>query len=178
MGCSGDQTIHVAKALQAQVGAIDFTHFNRPSIVEPLNDRRTIDVLQVLLEGLSYRGLYQITSNVCRASLFTFVFKLDLSGYRREGRIDVANTRDDLTLAGREAAALRIRDNILYGRDRQPLADAGSLVDALIYASFKRDLFDRAQNEFRHVEVLRVAVKPRFAPGDLNAFFDACRIMG
>ena len=64
-------------------------------------------------------------------------------------------------------------DDGFEARDRQALADAGALVDALIFAREKRDLLDDFANVVRHGEFAAgVALDPRFLRGDGHAFFD------
>ena len=51
--------------------------------------------------------------------------------------------------AGEERAPLGVRDDVLEQRDRQPLADAGTLVDLRVLARLERDFLDDFADELR-----------------------------
>src|SRR6185295_6015947 len=94
-------------------------------------------------------------------------------------RIDVGDARHDDVLAVGEGAALGVGEHQLEGRDRQPLADAGALVDLAIGARLKRDLLDYLPDVVRDLDLQRAgAFGPRFLPGDGHRVAARRRVVG
>ena len=90
---------------------------------------------------------HQLARDVFGALQLAFVFELDLAGERRQRAVDVADARDGRRFAVHERPPLGVRDDAFERRDRQPLADAGPLVDLLILARLERDLLDDLAHE-------------------------------
>src|SRR5206468_1639555 len=105
---SVEQAGYVPEACQAQLGAVGIAKAKRPAVVEPTDDLRAVDVLEVCFEGLADRSLDKVARHSVRASLFAFVFKLELAGDRRERRVDITNPWHDLGLAGSKPAAFGV----------------------------------------------------------------------
>ena len=121
----------------------------------PPISKNSITVLKWPLEGVTkshQNGLLdQVSGYRIRTFQFPFVLELDFSGDRRNGCIDVADTRYDRGIAGQNRPALRIADNVLQTRYRQALAYSGALINPLVCSCFEgdafNDLFDETGND-------------------------------
>ena len=71
-----------------------------------------------------------------------------------------------MIVARHQRPSFGVGDDVLHRRDRQPLADAGPLVDAAILSRLKRDLLDDFGDERR--ESRCGAPSPRVEPGFLR----------
>src|SRR5262245_35751007 len=142
-----EQAVDREKAFQAKPGVVGIADPQRAAIVEPCDDLAAVDVTAVDLEDLADGGADQITSDRRGATLFAFIFQLELAGDRRQRRVDVADPRDGAALASQQAAALGVGDDVLDDGNRQPLADARAAIDALIAARLESDLLDGALDE-------------------------------
>ena len=108
---------------------------------------------------------------------FAFVLQFELAGDGRHGGVDIADARHDQLLAGADGAPLGIGDHIFHRADRQTLAHARALVDALVFAGDERRLLDDLADELRNLQLVTIALRPRFLAGDRNAFLDGRRIV-
>ena len=76
------------------------------------------------------RGADDLAGDVVGAAQLAFVLELELAGDRRQRGVDVGDARARPRFARQQRAPLGVGDHVLEQRDRQPLADAGPLVDA------------------------------------------------
>ena len=98
------------------------------------------------------RRANQIARDLLGAAQLAFVLELELAGDRRQRRVEVGDARHDQLLAVRQRAPLGVGDDELERRDRQPLADAGPLVDLAIGARLERDLLDDLADVVRDLD--------------------------
>ena len=76
-------------------------------------------------------------------------------------------------LAGASGALFGAADGAFERGDRQPLADAGTFIDALVFARLERDLFDHFAQIVGNIDFARrIAADPRFLLRDGHAFGD------
>src|SRR5262245_31071253 len=134
-------------------------------------------MLKIFFKGPADGGSHKIAGNVGRPALLAFVFKLELSGDRRQCGVDIRYSRNEPGLTGSECATLAVRDDVFKSRYRKSLADTRAFVDALVCSRFKRDLLNRAHDEFGQLQPSSVTAQPGFLSGDLNTLFHTCRIM-
>ena len=127
----------------------------RAAEIEPLDDRARIDAFEHPDEHVADRRPDQIARDLLGPAQLAFVLELELAGDRRQRGVDVGHARDDELFAVGERAALRIRDDQLERRDRQALADAGSLVDLAIGARLKRHFLDDLAHVVRDLDRAR-----------------------
>ena len=120
--------------------------------------------------------LIKIAGYRFRTLQLPFVLQLDFSGDRRNGGIDVADTRYDRRISGQNRAALGIADNVLQARYRQALAYSGALIDPLVCSCFEGDAFDDLFDETGN-DGLVTSLRPGFLFGDFNTELDCCRIV-
>ena len=78
-----------------------------------------------------------------------------------------------------QGAALGVGDHVFQDGDRQALADAGALVDALVFAREEGKLLHHAADVIGHADFDgRRAIHPGFLFGDGDALFEDGRIVG
>ena len=112
---------------------------------------------EVAGEDVADRGPDDVARDVVGAAQLALVLQLELAGDRRQRGVDVGHARHGELLAGDQRPALGVRDDVLEQRDRQPLADAGPLVDLLVLARLEGDLLDDLADELGHLEVAAAA---------------------
>ena len=147
--------------------------FRSPPDLEPLDDRLEIGVAQVLGEDFADGGANQFARDGVGAFQLAFVFEFQLAGDGGNGGVDVGDARGGVGFVVARGALLGAADHGFHAGDGQALADAGALVDALIFARQKGDLLDDFAQVVRHVKFAAgVALGPGFLRGDGHAFFD------
>ena len=122
----------------------------------------------------------EVAGDGVTATELTFVFEFDLTGDGREGGVEIGDARHGHVITGAQGAAFGIRDYVFEYGDGKALADSGTLVDLLVFASEEGDLFDDFADVFGDADlhVGGVAGGPGFLGCDGDAMFHSERIMG
>src|SRR5471032_1080955 len=150
----------------------------RSAEVEPFDDRPRVHALEASREDRADGGADEVAGDLLGAAQLALVLELELAGDRRQRRIEVRHARDDERFAAGERAPLRVRDDELERRDRQPLADARPLVDLPVAARPERELLDDLADVLGNLHLQRAgALGPRFLPRDLHAVVARGRVV-
>ncbi len=119
----------------------------------------------------------QVSRNRFSALELSLIFQLDLSGDGRNRGVNIADPGDRVRIPRKDCAALGVADDVLQTRNRQPLADARALVDALVRTGFECNPLDDLPDESRNHDV-RTALGPCFLLCDRSAQVHGCGVMG
>ena len=160
------QALHLAGARQQLVRRQGVVDLQRAAEIEPVGDLLQLDAGEVAGEDIADGAADDVAGDVVGAAELALVFELELAGNGRQRRIDVGDARRDDRLVGADGAPLGARDHVLEQRDRQPLADAGALVDLLVLPRLERDFLDHLADERRDLDRAAAALEPRFLRRD------------
>ncbi len=169
---NGRQLLHHGGGIDALI------ELQRTAQIEPLDDLPDVGALEILVVDLAHRNADQLAGHGVAAFQLAFVLQLELAGDGGQGGVDIEHARHRDRLARAQGAALGVRDDIFQHGDRQALRNARALVDFLVLARHKRELFDDLADVGRHDGLNgRGPVQPCFLLGDLEAVFERRRIV-
>ena len=128
--------------------------------------------MEVSVERLRDGGADQLAAHVVGAFHLAFVFQFEFAGDGRQGRVDVADARNDDSFPMSKCAPLGVRDHVLGGGNREALAHARALINFFVFPSKEGDPLDHLLHVFGNLQTGAMALDPGFLCGDGDAFFD------
>ena len=174
-----EQTLNSAELFHHMPGGDALVEFQRAAQFEPLDDLRHVLALKILGEHLADGQANQFARHGVATLELALIFKLDLAGDGGKRGIDVKHARHRHRFARHHRAAFGVGAHVFERRNRQPLTDAGTLVDALVISSRKRNLLDHFADVIGDVQLgRRLAIGPGFLPCDVDAVLDGRGIVG
>jgi hypothetical protein len=137
-----DEALNVFKFSRASRAETESGQLNLAAEVEPLHDLLHVGAGEVFIVSFGDGGADEFAAYVVRAFHLAFIFEFEFAGNGGQGGVDVADARHDELFVVADGAALGVRDNVFHCGNGQALADAGALVDFLIFAGGESDALD------------------------------------
>ena len=126
-----------------------------------MHNRLKVHILEVFRERFPDRRANQFPRDVVGAAHLSLVFKLELSGHRRDRGIHIGDARDHGGIAAAHGALFRAAQHVFKRADRKALAHTRPLVHALIFARLKRHFLDDLADVLRNLDSpLAFAIRP------------------
>src|SRR5580692_2141599 len=124
-------------------------------------------------------GANQFASDGVGTFEFALIFEFKLAGDGGKRGINIGDARDGGFFASASGALLGAADKTFESGDREALADAGTAVDALVFARLKSNLFHHVSKIGRDFDLAYgIACDPGLLRSDRHAFFKRRRIVG
>src|ERR1035438_6287323 len=161
-------------------GGIDgLIQLERAAEIEPFDDLRKIDALEVLVVNLADGGADEFAGDGIAAFEFALVFQFELAGDGGKGGVNVGDARHGGIVLALQGASLGVGYHVFEHGDGEALADAGALVDALIFARQEGQLFHHAADVIGHADFDgRRPIEPGFLLRDGDALLQHGGIVG
>src|ERR1035438_7542569 len=161
-------------------GGIDgLIELERTAEIEPFYDPRKIDALEVLVVDLADGSADQIAGHGIAAFELALVFQFELAGDGGERGVNVGDARHGGIVPALQGAALGVGYHVFEHGNGEALADAGALVDALVFARQEGQLFHHAADVIGHADFDgRRPIEPGFLLRDGDALLPHGGIVG
>src|ERR1700676_136754 len=155
-----------------------FRNLERAAVFKPLDDGLEIGFAKAARVDTADGGADKLARDGVGAFELAFVLEFDLAGDGGKRGVNVGDTRDAVRFTQAGGALFGAADHTFEGGDRQTLADARALVDALVFARLEGDFLDYFAEIGRHIDLVHgVAAGPGFLRSDGHAFFEGRGVM-
>src|SRR4029450_3259873 len=150
------EALHTACSRDNLLSGRRVAEWKRAAQVEPFDDGTRVGAVEHAGKDVADGRTDQIPRDLFGSPKLSFVLQLELAGDRWQSCIEIRDARHDELLAVLKRAPLRVRHDEFESGDRQPLADAGSLVDLAIGPGLECDLLDDFADVRRNLHFQRV----------------------